>query len=111
MAHEAVHCLAPVGWSTATFLEEGLATVFAGDLVAKQFDAAHTASSYATGLPRYDEAAELVRILLVRGGDAGIRTLRANHPQLSPVDPATILAAFPELSSGDARTLSLPFHL
>jgi hypothetical protein len=108
MAHEAVHCLAPVDAGAATVLEEGLATKFACDLRAAM-DGHANGDHLRTGSAQYDDALNRVRRLLASTGDPGVRSLRASHPKLSPIDAATIRAAFPGVSASDADALARAF--
>jgi hypothetical protein len=74
LAHETVHLLAPGGRPPAPVIEEGLATVFSEDYVAREFGA-----SSLTNMAAYVRAATLVRQLLAIDPQAIIK-LRAVEP-------------------------------
>ncbi|MGL1115795.1 hypothetical protein, partial [Vibrio vulnificus] len=83
LAHEAVHLLAPDGQCGAPVIEEGLATIYSEDYIARE----HGATGY-TNMPSYIEAAKSVRELLMFDPDA-IRKLRAVEPSFKKMSQET----------------------
>lgn len=80
LAHECVHLLAPLPGGGAPVIEEGLATVFAEDMIEDWCD--HPDKQAYTQDTRYIAAAARVRELLGCAPDA-IRRLRAIQPAFS----------------------------
>jgi len=74
LAHEVVHLLAPDGKRGAPIIEEGLATIYSEDFIAREYNA----SGY-TDMPSYIDAAKSVRDLLSFDAEA-IKKLRAVQP-------------------------------
>jgi hypothetical protein len=93
LAHECIHLLAPDGKRGAPVLEEGLATVYSEDFIAKYFGA----EGY-TNMESYQNAAALVRDLISSNPDA-IKKLRTIEPSFKQMTLSTFLEAeidFPE---------------
>jgi len=91
LAHECVHLLAPTGGEAAPVLEEGLATVFSEDYIAREFS-----RKGITNLPSYVQAAALTRQLLAHDPQA-IHKLRALEPCFSRLTPAHFESALCEV--------------
>jgi hypothetical protein len=105
LAHECVHLLAPDGRHGAPVLEEGLATVFSEDYIARNFN-----RSGLTNLQSYADAATKVRQLLALNPDA-IKALRQVEPCFKQMTASTFAAAglhgAPDSLVNDLLT---PFH-
>jgi len=80
LAHECIHLLAPDGKRGAPVIEEGLATVYSEDFIAKHFGA----SGY-TDMNSYQNAAALVRDLISSNPDAikELRTIESSFKQMT----------------------------
>ena len=74
LAHECVHLLSPTGGVNAPVLEEGLATIYSEEYVAREFN-----RTGLTNIASYIHAASLVRQLL-QHDDQAIPKLRALEP-------------------------------
>lgn len=105
LAHECVHLLAPDGHSGAPVLEEGLATVFAEDFVARNFN-----RSGLTQLQSYVDAASKVRQLLALDPEA-IKSLRNVEPCFKKMTASTFgMAGLNFGPEGLVKDLLVPFH-
>jgi hypothetical protein len=87
LAHECVHLLAPDGRDGAPVLEEGLATVYSEDYIARNFNRAGL-----TNFQSYADAATKVRQLLALNPDA-IKALRQIEPCFKQMTASTFVAA------------------
>lgn len=104
LAHECVHLLSPTGGGPATMLEEGLATLFAQEYMARTLGV----PTSSTGMASYDDACGRVGALLALAPDA-IRRLRAIEPTISHVSAALIRQVAPQVSEHEAYVLAAPF--
>lgn len=106
LAHECVHLLAPDGRSSAPVLEEGLATVFSEDYVARYFQAISP-----TILHSYVDAASKVRQLMALYPGA-IKALREVEPCFKKMTPATFVnAGLHNVTEALVSELLAPFRL
>ncbi|MBI1676304.1 hypothetical protein [Shewanella sp. DW31] len=87
LAHEVVHLLAPDGKREAPVIEEGLATLYSEDYIAREYQA----SGY-TNMASYVDAAKNVRDLLAFDKEA-IKKLRAIQPSFKKMTQDTFRSA------------------
>lgn len=87
LAHEAIHLLAPDGKCAAPVIEEGLATIYSEDYIAREFGE----SGY-TNMESYINAAKCVRDLLAFDSEA-IKKLRSVEPSFKKMTQVTFNTA------------------
>lgn len=110
LAHEVVHLLAPTGQANASRFEEGLATLFAVEMLREIGFSAGVAT---IGESAYRAVYEEVRALRAsetgEAFDARVRLLRAANGGFSPMTAAALKQAFPKISAERAERLAAPF--
>ena len=85
VAHEAIHCLSPIGRKNANVLEEGLANLFSIEYTGENGNGIWTANG-----PKYTAASELVKQLIAF--DVGIiKKIREFQPTISLIDKDLIM--------------------
>jgi len=104
LAHESVHLLSPTGGGPAAMLEEGLATLFAQEYMARTLGV----PALNTGMASYDDACARVGALLALAPHA-IRRLRTIEPTISHVSATLIRQVAPQVSEHEAYVLASPF--
>ncbi len=104
LAHECVHLLSPVSNGPGTIVEEGLATLFAQEYMARTLGV----PAPSTGMASYDDACARVGALLALAPDA-IRRLRTIEPTICHISAALIRQVAPQVSELEARVLASPF--
>jgi hypothetical protein len=102
IAHEVIHLLEPTHTPPTTVFEEGLATLFAHDMSAKD------QLGRITVQPSYLSAESAVRELLAIDGDA-VRAIRRSEKTFFDLTEEGVLRACPSASVVLAKKLSLKF--
>lgn len=98
LAHETIHLLSPNGSGPALVIEEGIATLFAEEMMAElKIEGMHASDNYI-------EALNLTRPLLSSHPDL-IRGLRSLCPRIQDFTPDLVLSKAPELSTNMAHRL------
>ncbi len=104
MAHECIHLLGPSGCSSATVLEEGLATWFAQHYMAERLGNPNWRST----LYSYRDAQRQYEVLHTLDPDA-IRMLRQEQPTFNLFTRELLLKHYPALGEAAADALLQPF--
>lgn len=85
VAHEVIHCLAPIGNMRANVLEEGIANFFS-----IEYALLHGHGNWTSNEQKYTDASELVKQLLLLDPEI-IKKLRLVQPTISLIDKELIL--------------------
>lgn len=104
MAHECIHLLGPQGCSSATVLEEGLATWFAQFYMAERMGK----PTWHSALYSYTDAQRQYETLHALDANA-IRTLREVQPTFNLFTAELLLEHYPALGAAAAEALVQPF--
>jgi hypothetical protein len=104
LAHECIHLLGPSGCSSATVLEEGLATWFAQYYLRERIGN----PNWRSALYSYTRAQQQVEALLALDANA-IRVLREEEPTFARMTRDLLLKHYPALGEARAAALVAPF--
>lgn len=105
LAHESVHLLSPVVRRAITTLEEGIAVVFARDILRSHFDFQFPPPTDV----RYATASALAERFLTLRPDAILR-LRVQEPVISRITTQLIQRTYPEVPMSLCLPLVTPFY-